>query len=267
MALLQATGISKRFGGIMALYELSLGVEAGEAVGLVGPNGAGKTTLFNCLLGILRPDTGTVTFAGQDLNPVVLDLPRLHLRTQRPLPVYRRARLGIGRTFQRIELFTEMTTRDHLLVAERARRGNGALWKDLLNRGAPTTDEKARADAVVNLLGIEDVADLPVEALSLGHARLVELGRALITEPRLLLLDEPSSGLDRMESLALARVLSRVQQERGTAIILVEHDLEMVQRVVTRLCVLDLGQLIADGPTATVMGDANVRRAYLGEAV
>ncbi|HEX4540627.1 MAG TPA: ABC transporter ATP-binding protein [Acidimicrobiales bacterium] len=252
MALLEATGISKRFGGVVALYELSLGVETGEAVGLVGPNGAGKTTLFNCLLGILRPDTGTVTFDGHGLSR---------------MPIYRRARLGIGRTFQRIELFTEMSARDHLLVAERARRGGGALWKDLLNQGAPTTDERVRADAVLSLLGIEDVADLPVEALSLGHGRLVELGRALVTEPRLLLLDEPSSGLDRMESLALARVLGRLSQERDTAILLVEHDLEMVQRVASRLCVLDLGQLIADGPTAAVMGDAKVRRAYLGEAV
>jgi branched-chain amino acid transport system ATP-binding protein len=267
MALLEATGISKRFGGIVALYELSLGVDAGEAVGLVGPNGAGKTTLFNCLLGILRPDTGTVTFAGQDLNPVVLELPRFHLRAQLPRPVYRRARLGMGRTFQRIELFTEMTTRDHLLVAERARRGDGALWKDLLNKGGPTAEERARASAVLELLGIDDIADLPVEALSLGHGRLVELGRALIAEPRLLLLDEPSSGLDRMESVALSRVLNRVQKERGTAILLVEHDLEMVQRVVTRLCVLDVGQLIADGPPGAVMGDAKVRRAYLGEAV
>src|SRR5437764_11784184 len=265
MALLEATGISKRFGGIVALSELSLGVEAGEAVGLVGPNGAGKTTLFNCLLGILRPDTGTVTFDGHDLNPVI-GLPA-HIRLQRRLPVYRRARLGMGRTFQRIELFTEMTARDHLLLAERARRGTGALWKDLLNRGAPTEAEQAPARAVWELLGIEDVADLPVEALSLGHGRLVELGRALIAEPRLLLLDEPSSGLDRMEALPLAPVLPRVQQERGTAVLLVEHDLEMVQRVVTRLFVLDLGQLIADGPTGAVMGDAKVRRAYLGEAV
>lgn len=265
MALLEATRISKRFGGIVALSELSLGVDAGEAVGLVGPNGAGKTTLFNCLLGILRPDTGTVTFDGHDLNPVV-PMPG-PLSFQRQLPVYRRARLGIGRTFQRIELFTEMSARDHLLVAERARRGGGALWKDILNRGAPTADEQDRAASVLALLGIDDVADLPVEALSLGHARLVELGRALIGEPRLLLLDEPSSGLDRMESLALARVLARIQRERGTAILLVEHDLEMVQRVVTRLCVLDLGELIANGPCDTVMGDAKVRQAYLGEAV
>ncbi|MCU1463167.1 MAG: transporter related [Acidimicrobiales bacterium] len=252
MALLEATGISKRFGGIEALSELSLFVDAGDAVGLVGPNGAGKTTLFNCLLGLLRPDTGRVIFDGRDLGG---------------MPIHRRARFGIGRTFQRMELFTEMTGREHLLVAERARRRDGALWKDLLNRGGPSADEIGRVDATLDLLGITDVADLPVEALSMGHGRLVELGRALMTEPKLLLLDEPSSGLDRTESLALSGVLARVQDERTTAILLVEHDLDMVLRSVSRLYVLDFGVLIADGPTAQVMADAGVRRAYLGQAV
>jgi branched-chain amino acid transport system ATP-binding protein len=250
MPLLEASGISKRFGGIVALQELSLSVEQGEAVGLVGPNGAGKTTLFNCLLGVTRPDTGTVRFDGHDISR---------------MPTYRRARLGIARTFQRVELFTEMTPREHFLIADRARKGNGALWKDLLNRGAPAVDEHEHAAEVVALLGIGDVADLPVEALSLGHARLVELGRALVTQPRLLLLDEPSSGLDRMESVALAQTLARVQKDRETAILLVEHDLEMVQMVVSRLNVLDFGELIASGPTAEVLADAQVRRAYLGQ--
>ncbi len=166
-----------------------------------------------------------------------------------------------------MELFDEMTGREHLLVAERARRRDGALWKDLLNRGGPSADELERVDATVALLGIGDVADLPVEALSMGHGRLVELGRALMTEPKLLLLDEPSSGLDREESLALAGVLKRVQDDRGTAILLVEHDLDMVHRVATRLYVLDFGVLIAEGPTADVMADAGVRRAYLGQVV
>jgi branched-chain amino acid transport system ATP-binding protein len=251
MALLEASNISKRFGGIVALKELSLSVEPHESVGLVGPNGAGKTTLFNCLLGVTRPDTGTVHFDGQDLGN---------------LPIYKRARLGLSRTFQRIELFTEMTPRDHFLVAERARNGGGALWKDLVNRGLPTPDEQQKAQDVIDLLGIDDVADIPVEALSLGHGRLVELGRALVTEPRLMLLDEPSSGLDRMETLALCEVLNRVRNERGIATLLVEHDLEMVQQVATRLYVLDFGELIASGPTDDVLADAGVRRAYLGQA-
>ena len=249
MALLEASDISKRFGGITALSQLSLMVDEGEAVGLVGPNGAGKTTLFNCLLGLLRPDTGTVVFDGHDLTG---------------MPIYRRARLGIGRTFQRLELFTEMTTREHLLVAERARHRTGSLWRDLLNKGGPSADELLRVDRMLELLGIGDVADVPAEALSLGHGRVVELGRALMTEPRLLLLDEPSSGLDRTETAALAAVLDRIRTERGTAVLLVEHDLELVQRVVNRLYVLDFGQLIAEGETTAVMSDAGVRKAYLG---
>src|SRR3954470_4282436 len=134
--LLDAIEVTKGFGGIHALDAVSLNVGEGEAVGLVGPNGAGKTTLFNCLLGLLRPDAGRIRFEGRDLIG---------------LPVHRRARLGLGRTFQRMELFSEMTVREHLLVAERSRRGTGRLWKDLLNRGAPTAEEQAEADAVLEL--------------------------------------------------------------------------------------------------------------------
>src|SRR5438876_12333842 len=139
MALLRASGISKRFGGVVALSELSIGVEAGELVGLIGPNGAGKTTLFNCLLGITRPDRGSVGFAGRDLAR---------------MPVHRRARLGIGRTFQRVELFSGMTVRDHLLVAERARRGDSALWKDALGLGRPRREEVERSERTLELLGL-----------------------------------------------------------------------------------------------------------------
>jgi len=249
--LLDAVGISKRFGGVAALSEVSLDVGEGEAVGLVGPNGAGKTTLFNCLLGLTRPDHGRVTFKGVDL---------------RHLPVHRRARLGIARTFQRVELFSELTVEDHLLIAERARQGGGGIVSDLLGRGRARPEERARVAEVLDLVGLANAAELPIEALSLGHARLVELGRALMTDADLLLLDEPSSGLDRVESLALAGVLRSVQKERGTAILLVEHDLEMVQRVVTRLFVLDSGTLLAAGPVSEVLGDTRVRRAYLGRA-
>ena len=247
--ILEAWEIRKRFGGITALDGVSVSVDAGEAVGLVGPNGAGKTTLFNCLLGVLRPDSGTITFDGHDLTR---------------LPIHRRARLGIGRTFQRVELFAEMTVRQHLLVAERARRGDGSLVRDLLNRGGPRAEEMERADAVLDLLGLVAVGDCVAESLTLGQSRLVEVGRALMTEPRLLLLDEPSSGLDQAESLALADVLAEVQRDRGTAILLVEHDLAMVDRLATRMYVLDFGRGIAEGAPGDVMADAGVRRAYLG---
>jgi len=183
------------------------------------------------------------------------------------VPTFRRARLGLGRTFQRVELFGGMTVRDHLLVAERSRLGTGRLWKDFLNRSRPTADELGRADATLELLGLPDVSDRPIESLSLGRARLVELGRALMTEPRLLLLDEPSSGLDQHETRDLVRTLQDVQRDRGTAVLLVEHDVEMVQAFTGRVFVLDFGTLIAEGATVDVMNDDAVRKAYLGETV
>jgi branched-chain amino acid transport system ATP-binding protein len=250
MTLLEARGVTKRFAGISALDDVSLTVEAGEAVGLIGPNGAGKTTFFNCVLGMVRPDGGSVLLDGTDITRK---------------PVYRRARLGLGRTFQRMELFSGMTVRDHLSVAERSRVGSGSLWRDALNLSKPTADERERTDATLALLGLGDVADRPVESLSLGRGRLVELGRALMTNPQLLLLDEPSSGLDQHETQELVRTLQAVQQERGTAIVLVEHDVDMVRAFASRLYVLDFGTLIAHGTTQQVMADDAVRRAYLGE--
>ena len=248
-ALLEARGISVRFGGVQALDGVSLGVGAGEAVGLVGPNGAGKTTLFDCITGRTRPNAGSVVFDGTRLDGMA---------------AHRRARLGIGRTFQRIEVFPELTVREHLLVAERSRRGDGALWKDLLNMGMAKPDELERVDAVVELVGLGRVADLPVAALGLGTCRLVELGRALACEPRVLLADEPSSGLDMHETEALATVLRTVQHERGMAVLLVEHDLQMVARTVDRVVVLDVGQVIAEGSFDDVIALPEVRRAYLG---
>ncbi len=247
--LLHAEGIGKRFGGITALDDVELTVNTHEIVGLVGPNGAGKTTFFNCLLGILRPDAGTVAFRGLDISR---------------MPTHKRARLGIGRTFQRLELFTGMTVREHLLVTERSRRGTGSLWKDLLNRGGPTADEQAAVWETIELVRLGDEADKPVESLSLGRNRIVELARALQLRPDLLLLDEPSSGLDRKETHALVDVLHGIQESRGTAVLLVEHDLEMVVRAVSRMYVLDLGRMLTSGTVNEVMADSRVREAYLG---
>jgi branched-chain amino acid transport system ATP-binding protein len=247
--LLDAHSISMRFGGIAALKDVSVSVEAGEAVGLVGPNGAGKTTLFNCLCGQLRPSGGTVSFDGHVLDD---------------MPAHMRARLGIRRTFQRVEVFPELSVRDHMIVAERARRGDGALWKDLLNKGKPRPEELAHVEAVLDLVGLAEMADVPVAALSLGHCRLVELGRALCGEPRLLMADEPSSGLDMTETAALAAVLRGVQRDRGMAVLLVEHDMEMVRTAVDRVVVLEVGEIIAQGSFEAVVADPEVRRAYLG---
>lgn len=248
--LLEGRSISIGFGGVKALTGVSVKVYPGEAVGIVGPNGAGKTTLFNCLCGQLRPTAGQVLFEGRPIDG---------------LPSFRRARLGIGRTFQRVEVFPEMTVREHFIVAERARAGDWRLWRDLLNLGNPRKEELEDVERLIELLGLEEVADTPVAALSLGNCRLVELGRALALKPRLLMADEPSSGLDTTETGELADLLRRVQQESSTAILLVEHDLEMVERVVDRVMVLDFGELIAEGTLSEVLANPAVQQAYLGK--
>jgi branched-chain amino acid transport system ATP-binding protein len=248
--LLSLRGVCKSFGGIQAVHNVSFDVVPGEIVGLVGPNGAGKTTLFNCICGQLRPEQGDIVFDRQPLEG---------------LPTYKRARLGIGRTYQKVEVFTDMSVRDHLMVAERARRGEARLWRDLLNLSKPTEDEKQRVDRVLELVGISHLANMSVNALGLGNCRLVELARALGAEPMILLADEPSSGLDLHETAEVSAVLRTVQRERGTAILLVEHDLTMVAEVVDRVVVMDLGAMLAEGTFDEVMANPLVRDAYLGQ--
>jgi branched-chain amino acid transport system ATP-binding protein len=248
---LRLKDVSKTFGIVNVVDSISFDVKAGESVGLVGPNGAGKTTLFNCVCGQLQNDHGAVYFEDHPLNG---------------MPTYRRARLGIGRTYQRTEVFPDMTVRNHLLVAERVHSGTGRLWKDLLNMSKPTKEENEVSDRVMDLVGLMELADTPVAALGLGHCRLVELARALAGEPTLLLADEPSSGLDERETAAMSAVLRTVQRERGTAILLVEHDLEMVSEVVDRVVVMDLGSKVAEGTFDEVMANPAVRYAYLGES-
>ncbi len=207
--------------------------------GLFNPNGLWQ----------IQPQRGSVQLAGDELLQ---------------LPTYKRARMGIGRTYQRVEIFPDMTVRDHLLVAERARRRQGRLWKDLCNRSAPTAEEAHRVAEVLDLVGIQNQADAPVSSLGLGSCRLVELARALVADPVLLLADEPSSGLDIHETQELSQVLQMLQRERGMAVLLVEHDLSMVASVVDRTIVMNLGAVIATGTFDEVMADASVRHAYLG---
>jgi branched-chain amino acid transport system ATP-binding protein len=250
MTLLSTRGVRKKFSGIVALDEVDIDVEEGERVGLIGPNGAGKTTFFNCVLGILRIDSGVVLFDGDDVSR---------------LRVHERARLGIGRTFQRIELFPDSTVRDHLVIADRVRRGERKWWSDIFLAGKPRPDEISRTDEMLELLGVRDLADEPIERLSLGQGRLIEVGRALMTQPRLVLLDEPSSGLDRSETAALAKTLRAVQEERGFAILLVEHDIELVASFTTRSYLLDFGRMLLTGSTPEVMASPEMRHAYLGD--
>ena len=248
-ALLEAVDVTMTFSGLRALDGVSLGVDAGERVGLIGPNGAGKTTLFNCLTGLQRPDAGRVMLDGVNVNR---------------WPAHRRARAGMGRTFQRAALFSDTTVREHLLIPERVRNGSGSLWRDVLGLGRPTPEEMVACDQVLESLGISKLSDKPVEALTLGQSRLVEVGRALMTGPKVLLLDEPSSGLDQHETAALAETVRTVQDSRGYGVLLVEHDVAFVAEFTTRAYVLDSGTIIAKGSTADVLADLAVRRAYLG---
>jgi branched-chain amino acid transport system ATP-binding protein len=240
LALLDATDVSVRFGGLLALDAATISVDAGCITGLIGPNGAGKTTLFNVITGLQHPTTGRVTLDGRDVTDA------------KP---HRRARLGIARTFQRLEAFGSLSARENVLVAAEIRR----RWID---------DEMTPADIAQQILervGIVPVAEEIVDALPTGTARLVELARALATKPRVLLLDEPSSGLDEDETDALGRLLIDLTAE-GLGILLVEHDMPFVMSTCSHIDVLDFGRVIARGGPAAIQGDAAVQTAYLGTA-
>jgi branched-chain amino acid transport system ATP-binding protein len=248
--MLALRGVRKSFGGTVAVAGVDLDVGIGESVGLLGPNGAGKTTVLDCVFGQVHPDAGSIELDGRVLGR---------------LPTWRRARLGIARTYQRLEVFPELTVRDHLVVALRAHHHpGGRLWRDLLGLSAPSREELANVDAVLDDVGLLDVADVPVAALGLGVCRLVELARAVVGAPRLLLADEPSSGLDEREAAELARLLRSLQLSSGMGVLLVEHDLAMVEAVVDRVVVMDLGRVVAAGGFHEAMDAPAVRRAYLG---
>lgn len=253
MALLEISGISKHFGGISALDEATFNVEPGEALALVGPNGAGKTTLIECVSGLLRPDAGRVVFAGQDLESV---------------PPHARCWLGMRRTFQKVELFAGLSVREHVLLAQRSsQRSSGTFLPDLLGLSYWSAAELEAADEALRAVGLDQLGDEPVETLDLGHGRLLELARALVGTPRLLLLDEPSSGLHTQDIESFARLVDHLCHVRGVAVLLVEHDLDLVTKLADTVVVLDFGRVIADGPVGEVMEDPQVRRAYLGESV
>jgi branched-chain amino acid transport system ATP-binding protein len=230
-----------RFGGVQAVTAATITAMAGQITGLIGPNGAGKTTTFNVITGLEKPTSGVVRIDGRDVSR---------------LSTYRRARLGMARTFQRLEVFGSLTARDNVLAAAEFRRG----WS------GDKSDPRAVTEEILDRVGLRSVADMRVESLPTGLARLVELGRALATRPRLLLLDEPGSGLDSTESEALGDLLIELA-ESGMAILLVEHDVDLVMRICDRIHVLDFGRIISVGTTAEVQADPAVQAAYLGADV
>jgi len=236
---LRVENVSVRFGGLLAVDDVSLEADVGRITGLIGPNGAGKTTLFNVITGLQAPSAGRTFIGTEDVTN---------------MKAYRRARMRMARTFQRLEVFDSLTARENILVAAEIQRTNAR------DRGE---DPSAFVDAILDRVGLRAVADAPVDALSTGLARLVELGRALATQPRLLLLDEPGSGLDERETEALGALLLSLCAE-GMAILLVEHDIELVMRVCSHIYVLDFGRVIADGTPAEIRGSTAVQAAYLG---
>jgi branched-chain amino acid transport system ATP-binding protein len=234
--------VSVSFGGLAALSHVSLEVADGMITGLIGPNGAGKTTLFNVITGMQRPAEGNVLLDGRNLGG---------------LPPHRRSRLGVGRTFQRLELFGTLTVRANVAVAaSMARRWSG------LGRGGA----QRLADEVIERLGLRAVAEVRADALPTGTGRLVELARSLAIHPRVLLLDEPASGLSADETVRFASLLRSLAEE-GLAVLLVEHDMDLVMSVCPQVCVLDYGKVICSGDPARVQADPAVRRAYLGSTV
>jgi branched-chain amino acid transport system ATP-binding protein len=247
---LSAGSISVRFGGLDALSNVSLAVPAGQIVGLIGPNGAGKTTMFNVLMGLQPTTHGQVSYLSQDISK---------------WPAHRRGRAGMARTFQRLALFTRLTVHDNLIAAWESSHAGGVLGR---GRGR----RRERVQEIMDLLNLWPLANRPAGELSTGQGRMVELGRALCTDPRLLLLDEPGSGLDAAETAAFSAVLRSViagtvaDSAAHPGILLVEHDMALVMDVCAALTVLDFGQVIAQGTPAEIRANDLVRAAYLGDA-
>ena len=251
---LVASGVVVRFGGLVALDGVHVEARRGRITGLIGPNGAGKTTMFNVICGFQAPNAGTVALDGADVTG---------------LPPARRARMGLGRTFQRMELFPSLSVRENVaLAAESAYIGDDPLTQlGVLKGGRKVQAEVAAiADELIAATGLGPVADRLAGEISTGQGRLVELARALARRPRILLLDEPSSGLDAKESEAFGDLLGAVVAERNIGILMIEHDMSLVLRICNPIFVLDFGKPLMVGSPDEVRASAAVRDAYLGKA-
>jgi len=251
-ALLEVTGLQKRFGGLVVLDGVSFAAARGEILGIIGPNGAGKTTLFNILSGIYEPDAGAITLDGGPLAG---------------LEVHAVAARGVGRTFQNVKLFANMSVLENVMVGRHCRTRAGLL-QALLRPGSARKEERSiREQAVRELefVGLQDHAALPSSSLPFGKQRLLEIARTLASHPKLILLDEPAAGLNPRETRELGGIIARIL-ERGITLLLVEHDMELVMEVSHRILVLHNGRKICEGTPREVQSHPEVITAYLGEA-
>ena len=251
MAELALSGISLSFGGLEVLREVSFEARAHELLALIGPNGAGKTSVLNCISGIYRPAAGAIRFRGAEIG------------RRAPHAI---ARLGIARTFQHGELIGYMSVIENLLVARHAMFRTGLIAEALHLPAVRTaeTAHRARVEEIIELVELERYRHATVDGLPFGTQKLVGFARALAMEPKVLLLDEPSAGLNREEREDLARYILRIRHKLGIAIVWVEHDMQMVADLADRACVLDQGRVLADGPTDAVLKDPRVVAAHVG---
>ena len=251
--LLQVEGLSKRFGGVEAVAGVSFHVRRGEIYSLIGPNGAGKTTTFNMISSVVRPSGGTVHFEGRDITGTAS---------------HRMSAIGIGRTFQNLAVFKHATVVQNLLVGRHCHMRTNAFdaaW--FFGRARrEELEHRRKVEEIIDFLEIEDIRDMPVGALSYGMQKRVELGRALATEPKLLLLDEMVSGMNTEETEDIARFVLDIRDELGITVLMVEHDMGIVMDISDRICVLNFGRKIGEGTPAEISANPAVIAAYLGGA-